>query len=305
MLVAIQNWNSYMNSLNNAVEFASSIVGLTLPGIVSDFFPDPVNNVTPLEEIGKVFTSVLGIVPFTGAIKTASSVVTGGLNFVIGQVKPPALPNLFLDWSSVSTSLATVVQDYQSAVSSSITSILNAPVNSTDGINSILTGGNFLGVSQNFTQTDIQSEIINSTNVLAISLVLQAQKVFIFRTNNTEPCDTDNGGLGLSQLCVTNGGTSTDYLLSQSDSHGNNNDMDSVADLLVNKYGISQEAFLVGPGACKDEHGGAQLSDPFNGTIPLDSTTTCLFNLIVCESTIGDNTNLGIVQDCRNQGLDV
>jgi hypothetical protein len=87
-------------------------------------------------------------VPFTGAIKTASSVVTGGLNFVLGEVNPPAEPNLFLDWSDISTSVAKLVQDYQSAVSVSAQNTLNAQVNSSAGINSILAGGNFLGVSQ-------------------------------------------------------------------------------------------------------------------------------------------------------------
>jgi hypothetical protein len=305
VLVAIQNWNSYINSLNTAVEFASSIIGLTLPGIVSDFFPKPVDNVTPLKDIGKVFTAVLIIVPFTGAIKTASSVVTGGLNFVLGEVNPPAEPNLFLDWSDISTSVAKLVQDYQSAVSVSAQNTLNAQVNSSAGINSILAGGNFLGVSQNFTQENIQSEIINSTNVLAISLTLQAQKMFVFRSTNTESCTGEDTGIGLSQLCVNTASGSVDYLLTQSDSHGNANNLDSVANLLVNKYGISQQQFLVGPASCKDANEGAQLTDPFNGSVPLDPTTTCLFNLLVCEDTIGGATNIGTVEDCQGQGLDV
>lgn len=293
-----------MNSLNTAVDFASSIIGLTLPGIVSDFFPNPVDNVTPLKDIGKVFTAVLSIVPFTGAIKTASNVVTGGLQFVLGEVTPPAEPNLFLDWSDISTSVAKLVQDYQSAVSTSATNALNAQVNSSAGINSIISGGTFLGVSQNFTQENIQSQIINSTTVLAISLTLQAQKMFVFRTTATESCDTDSG-IGLSQFCVNTASGSTSYLLTQSDSHGNANNLDSVADLLVNKYGISQQQFLVGPASCKDANNGTQLTDPFFGSVPLDPTTTCLFNLLVCEDTIGDATNIGIVEDCQNQGLDV
>ncbi|KIM96750.1 hypothetical protein OIDMADRAFT_32668 [Oidiodendron maius Zn] len=311
VLVAIQNWNSYMNAMNTALNFASTMISLALPGIVSDFYPNPTDNITPLQEIGKVFTTALSIVPFTGALGTASSVVTKGLTFVLGIVKPPALPNLFLDWSDVSTSLGKILEGDQNALSSAITTTLNSPVNSSTGINQIVAGGDFLGVNQNFTENDIQSALINSTTVLAISLIFQAQKIFIaatFSVNGNCADSTDNRGLKLSYLCVPNssGEGYQDYLLTKNDgsSDGEPADLDDFANLLVNKYGISQQTFLVGPRDCLTANGGKQLTDSFNGTIPLDPTTQCLFNILVCNVD-GGAADVGIVQDCQDQGLDV
>jgi hypothetical protein len=305
-MVAIQNWNSYMNAMNTALNFASSMVSLTLPGIVSDFYPNPADNVTPLEDIGNIFTTVLGIVPFTGPLETASGAIAGGLNFVIGVVKPPTLPNLFLDWSNVAASLATVLEEYQSAISSAISTTINAQVNSTTGINSLLVGGGFLGVTQNFTESDIQSALINSTNVFAIGLTLQAQKIFIYYTSfPTIPCST-SPGIGNSLLCINSGQGSIAYLLTQNDGNGNANNLDNLADLMVNKYGMTQQEFLVGPTDCFFSNSNQQLTSPFNGSIPIDSTTQCLFNVLVCNG--GDGTaadEQGIIDSCKSQGLDL
>ncbi|KAH7009535.1 hypothetical protein EDB80DRAFT_868071 [Ilyonectria destructans] len=48
---SIQNWNSYMNSVNTAINFASSIMPLYLPGVVSDLYHD----ITPLKDFYKMF----------------------------------------------------------------------------------------------------------------------------------------------------------------------------------------------------------------------------------------------------------
>lgn len=90
-LLAIQNWNSYMNSVNTAISFASSIISLTLPSLVSDLNVQPKDDVTPMKNLYKMFTSVLGMIPFTGAVATAAGGVTQGIDF-IGEYslsKPP------------------------------------------------------------------------------------------------------------------------------------------------------------------------------------------------------------------------
>ncbi|KAE9379197.1 hypothetical protein N431DRAFT_460482 [Stipitochalara longipes BDJ] len=73
-MVAIQNWNNYIKSLNSAITFASSIIDLTPPGIVGDFYPDPSDNTTPLQTTEKAFTTVLGLVSFIETFSTAVTV---------------------------------------------------------------------------------------------------------------------------------------------------------------------------------------------------------------------------------------
>lgn len=303
-LVAIQNWNSYMNSLNTAITFASTIVGLTLPSIVSDLYPKPADNITPLKNAVRLFTTVLGVVPFTGAVSTANSVFTGGINYVSSVINPPAAADLFVNWGDISASLATVVTDYQAAVSTGFQNVINAPVNGSGGINDIISNGDFFGVSQNVSQADLQKAVTSSIQTYSIGLVFQAQKIFLSRTQATGACRNFTEW-GNAAICINNSdGTFAQYIMTQSDSHGNANPVTDQCDLLVSKYGMTQEQILLGPAACKDANGGKQLTDPLDSALPLDSTTQCLFNVIVCDST-DDAVDDGTVGDCRKQGLDV
>lgn len=81
-LIAIQNWNSYMNSINTAITFASSIISLTLPGIVSDLSISPPDDVTPMKNLYKAMTTIIGLIPFTGPVATGASGLTQGINFI-------------------------------------------------------------------------------------------------------------------------------------------------------------------------------------------------------------------------------
>lgn len=304
-MVAIQNWNSYMNSINTAINFASSIAALSLPAIVQDFYPKPEDNITPLKNIAKIFTSVLSIVPFTGAVATVAGDVGKTITFLTGELKVPTEPDRFLAWSDLSNSLGAVVTDYQAAVSNSLKATLDAKVNETNGINSILSGGAFLGISQNFTQADLQLNIIDSINVHAISLVLQAQKIFIYRFPNGCTNEDDDP----YKLCVAGSdaeGGDSGYTMLKSDSDANAVPQIDFTKLLLEKYGMTKEQFLVGPAACFDANGKKQLADPFNDILPIDKTTQCLFNLQVCgQGDAGWKDNTGIVDNCRIQGLDI
>jgi hypothetical protein len=133
--IAIQNWNSYMNGLNSAITFASSIISLKLGEIVQDVYPDPQDNITPLKNIGGMVSSVLGIIPFTGPVATAAGAVNTGLGFVLAHATPPTPVDKFISWSNVASSMGDVVRDFQRTVSDSVDAILDAEIdNPTNGI---------------------------------------------------------------------------------------------------------------------------------------------------------------------------
>jgi hypothetical protein len=133
--LAIQNWNSYMNGLNSAITFASSIISLKLGEIVQDVYPNPQDNITPLKTIGGMVSSVLGIIPFTGPVATAAGAVNSGLGFVLAHATPPTPVDKFVSWSNVASSMGDVVRDFQRAVSDSIDAILDAEIDApTNGI---------------------------------------------------------------------------------------------------------------------------------------------------------------------------
>jgi hypothetical protein len=124
-----------MNGLNTAITFASSIISLKLGQIVQDVYPDPKDDITPLKNVGSMVSSVLSIIPFTGAVASAAGAVNNGLGFVLAHATPPEPVNKFLAWSNVANSMGDVIKDFQATVSNSIDAILDAEIdNPTNGI---------------------------------------------------------------------------------------------------------------------------------------------------------------------------
>jgi hypothetical protein len=296
-----------MNSLNTALAFASSILSLQLGEIVTDVYPNPADNITPLKNIGSIFGAVLGVVPFTGPVATVVGAVNGGLSFVLGRVKPPAPADKFLAWSNVAASMGDVVQEYQGIVSNSIKSILDAEIDEpTNGINTILKGGAFLGLSQNFTQTDLQKVVVDSITMNAIGMALQAQKIFITRFFNRKSCNPDDVA---NELCKQNDGsdTFTIWTMLKRDSDDNAQPQTDIAKVLLEKYGMTKEQMLKGPTDCFDTNGKKQLTNAFDaGGLPSDAKAPCVYNVLVCDIDVAAGSNGGIVPFCSGSfGLDI
>lgn len=290
-----------MNSLNTAISFASSIIGQTLPGIVSDLYKDPEDNVTPLQTMIKAVTTVAGIVPFADKIASLTqTTLIAGVSYTSGLIKPPAPVDKFLAWSDVSTSMADVIKEYQASITTALQKVLDTPVGDKGGINEQLSGGRFLGVNQNFTQAELQSKMIESFKVYSIGLALQAQKIFITRAVDVEgPCHEDEGQ-DASSMCIDNGnGLITRLAIVKLDRHENQNPVDDIAQTLIGKYSFTKEYMVVNPAKCFDDNGKKQLADPFGSSLPLDSQTLCLFNLGVCDS------DPDMIEICRKAGLDI
>ncbi|KAH9215333.1 hypothetical protein DL95DRAFT_500748 [Leptodontidium sp. 2 PMI_412] len=300
-LVAVQNWNSYMNSVNTAITFASSIIGQTLPQIVADVYKDPEDNVTPLNNIIRAITTVAGVVPFTSDIaKLTRDTLTKTTTYSVGLIKPPAVADKFLAWTDVSSSIAGVIQDYQSAVTTSLKAVLDAPVNAKGGINEQLQGGRFLGVSQNFTQTELQDKMIDSLKVYSIGLALQAQKIFVMRFSNVaDTCREDASSPGV--VCQKDStGALNRYILAKTDRQDNINPQNDLAKTLLDKYGFTAQTLMVNPATCFDQNGKKQVTDTFGASLPLESDALCLFNVAVCDGT-GEDT----IENCRKAGANI
>ncbi|KAL2877571.1 hypothetical protein SGCOL_007096 [Colletotrichum sp. CLE4] len=300
-LVAVQNWNSYMNSLNTAITFASSIMSLTLPGIVQDFYPNPKDDITDLKTMTRVFAGILSIIPFTGPINTVAGAIGSTSSFVSTNLKAPEPTNLFLSWSNVATSLGKVVQNWQSAVSSSFQTTIDAQVNVTGGIFQIIRDGKFLGTSRNITQGDMQKEMTRSLELYTIGLALQAQKVFVLRS---QPFDTTCTEGTEAELCSQDpDGRWRHYILIQRSDHKNAIGRKDLMNLLTGKYQLKKETVTKEVAECVDAAGGNQLTYPFGDILPVDSTTKCIFNLQVCTTPPGARE--GIITTCEGLGLNV
>ncbi|KAI6374050.1 hypothetical protein MCOR25_003283 [Pyricularia grisea] len=301
ILVAIQNWNSYMNSLNTAITFASSILSLTLPGISNDFILEAKDNITPFKSIVSMIGSVISAVPIAGTVKDGLSKASQAANILLGLAKPPVQTDKFIAWSNVANSLGDAIKDYQSSLSSAFRTVLNAPVNDTDGIAQLLLGGDFLGVSQNFTQQDIQGPVIDALTRFSVSLALQSQNVFVTRITGLFQCPKNYDTQ--TRACQQDGDTFTTFDLSIASGETTNPATD-FAQKMNDKYSITKDVYLQGVAKCFDDNGQKQLALPFddNNPVPLDVNTPCLFNLLFCPMTVADTfSSGGIVDICRNK----
>ncbi|KAF9778787.1 hypothetical protein IL306_003263 [Fusarium sp. DS 682] len=300
-LLAIQNWNNYMNSLNTAISFASNIISLKLPEIVSDLYPDPKDNVTPMQRFARAITSTMGVIPLTGGIDIVKDTFTASVNYVLTVVKAPTTDK-FMQWSNVASSLGGVVQDYQAALSDSIKKIIDTQVAEAGGIYEQLQGGRFLGISQNFTQSALQKQMIDSFTLYSIGLALQAQKIFVLRMTNIKYKHDDSSA---SYYVDASDGTFTQYSLMQADGNDNAIVMLEIGEKLSNKYSLPKERWLIDVIKCWEGNDKKQLADGFGDFLPIDPATPCLLNMNVCDIASVEWGNKGIIERCREAGVDV
>ncbi|KAH7348704.1 hypothetical protein BKA65DRAFT_455082 [Rhexocercosporidium sp. MPI-PUGE-AT-0058] len=280
VMVAIQNWNSYMNSVNTAIGFASSILSLKLPGIVSDFLPSTVDDVTPLKTVITMFSTVLGAVPLTGPVSTGVTAVTGGLGFLLDKLTPPAEADKFVTWSNIAGALSTVVSQYQATVDSTFDSILSAdPLSPDSGIAGILSGGSFLGVRENFTASDLQSGIDATLTRAAIGAAIAASGTYVLHFHNAQPCRDDE-----TSVCQRNGDSNINLVLKQD----NFDVATDTAKALTEKYGLTKDDFLVSVASCWESKGKTNNFDAFQESLPLDASTPCVLYIPVCDLEPGN-----------------
>jgi hypothetical protein len=283
-----------MNSLNTAASFAAAIMSLEIPAVISDFWPRPKDDVTRKKEIIAMITSALGAVPFTGPLAKVNGAASGVAGFLNARLKPPKGEDSFVKWSDVGPSISAAVKEYQASIAESLRTTLDAKINDpTSGISSILAGGAFLGVPQNFTQADMQKKVADSMKLRAISLVLQAQKAYVYRSTS----DFCSNGDQPSRLCTSATNVPNSFQLRIGD--------DAPFDIpnaMITKYNISKETFLQGPSDCFDESG-VQLFTP--EILPINASAKCIFNLPVCTFNPDTFPGRTVQENCRLQGIDV
>ncbi|KAL5317676.1 hypothetical protein ACEPPN_014774 [Leptodophora sp. 'Broadleaf-Isolate-01'] len=288
-LIAIQNYN-YMNSLNTAITFASSIMSLNMPAIIKDLWLAADDSTTSAKELFSIISLGLSVIPFTGTLSTVAGVAKGVNSFVGTQLQPATAPDLFVKWSDLASSISTTVQAYQSAVSKSLDDTINAGLDdSKTGVNLMLSGGGFLGASHNFTQTDMQSEITDNLKLRSMAPALQGLKAYIYRATG----DCFNANNDPYKFCATINGTKWEYFLMAGDDFAQ-----EVGTKLLG-YGLKPEVFLQGPADCLDKYG-VQLFTP-----PMLTSSECVFNLPVCTPGSANNIVGSIHETCQKLGLDV
>lgn len=305
-LVAIQNWNSYMNQLYTGLIATSNILSLRLPALVSDLNPKPRDDITPLKTMTRVFAGTLSIIPFTGAASTVAGAIGSTSSFISSNIQAPSPPDEFLQWSDMAKSLGGMVQAWQKALSDSIQTTVDAQANVTNGIYQVIRDGRFLGTHRNTTQAELQNGIQRSMELYAIGFILQSQGVFVLRGRAVPSADCRE--YGSHYLCADEGdGMSRQYLVTRRDKHDNALSQEDLVDKLVGTYGMTREQIMVETAECFAEVGGEQGAYPFGDMLPVDPATKCIFSVNVCdrEAVPPGRGIQGIVEMCRDIGVGV
>lgn len=134
-------------------------------------------------------------------------------------------------------------------------------------------------MSENFTQSDLQTIVTESITRHAIGLALQAQKIYISHSRKSTGCKAT-----ISRLCVNKGdGSFTSRILTQAGKRENSLNKDDLAEILISKYGSTKEEILKGPTDCFVANNEQQLVNPFEKGFPTDPKAPCVFNVLTCN----------------------
>ncbi|CAG8976983.1 hypothetical protein HYALB_00009777 [Hymenoscyphus albidus] len=283
-LAAIQTWNNYMNSINTAV----------LPRVVQDLYNDPRDGVTRIQELAILLNMIAAIIPATGHWGDINDYSNSGLGvFVRRIIQTPAPADEFVTWSDLSITIATMAQDYDRFILQTFQDVINTPIGAPGGINSILSGGGFLGLSSRITEADfeyhtkLQDNIFEAVTLYSITLALRAQQIFLQVTysekSKAKNCH-DLNKIGAAGMCVQRNGGWTGYVILQSED-GKLTRPKKIAEKLISAYGLTKERIFLDTVKCFVDNGGKQVPDPFVRTAVVNATTPCIFYMEVREST--------------------
>ncbi|KAK2002956.1 hypothetical protein LX36DRAFT_598399 [Colletotrichum falcatum] len=318
VLMGMQGWNNYVNNLDSAVLYTTSILGLKFPKIVDDLWPKKKDNVTPLKMGMAWINGILNGFPTTALIGKGAGMVGSNIqafNIIAGGMMfPPSAGDQYLHWSEIASQMGSLVDEYKQAIAAYAKNVIDAPIADPQwGINKALRGGAFLSRNTNLTQDDVDNWMYQSVSINAIGLILQAQNIYIIRTFNRTDCVENNNGY----LCEQQpNGVWTEWRLHKKDSDDWVTEY-KTADKLLQSYNFTKQTLFKGPSECFDSNDYQQLTNPWETVsdkgVNMDPWLLCNFNVNVCNFDITeDNKDRGEVlryipwhtdRMCERQGI--
>ncbi|KAK1585858.1 uncharacterized protein LY79DRAFT_518018 [Colletotrichum navitas] len=300
-LMAIQQWNAYVNNLHLAVTYTVAILSMKLPTLVNTLWPKPKDTATKAKIALAWINGIINAFPVTatfGAVTGSIGAAIQGNNIITSSMlQPPAPDQQYLKWSAIADQLSTQLNDYKGAIGQYAKTIIDAPINDTRfGVNSVLHGGKYLTRGRNFTQDDIEKWMYGTVSVNAMGLLLQAQNVYIIRTFNLSSCSLGKYYTSAFFCQQQPNNLWTRYRLQKRGS------LDPVpehriASTLQETYNLTKEDIFLGPTKCFDTHNYEQLYNPWETPLAsgvlLDPLAPCNFNVNVCNMDAADDDMYG------------
>ncbi|PLW39330.1 hypothetical protein PCASD_05004 [Puccinia coronata f. sp. avenae] len=326
-LVAVQNWNSFVNTLYESAGYAFGIISGIIPEMLIDFEKDPTRVFqTSASFVGVVTTWVTS---FPACIFSTWAPITGSMFNSIGEIAWNSFAGLmyvstafayinavifvgtgedrFQRGANVATMMAQAQRAVQSTISNITQNIINSPINHPEGLAGINRDGSFLNeIPANF-QNKLQQELELALKLKSLAKFWRVQNAFIVRGSDACIYSGVNGAFDDAKRLSYCGEDNIMMNIVRAEKKGNGYDPTIYhASLVETKYGYSAKFLTSLAWKCQSKHGGFEYdwATSINHTTSTTTTSTttsheselrelakagdCYFNLPVCDLTRPD-----------------
>lgn len=336
-LVAVQNWNAFVNTLYDSAGYAFGIMSGVIPEMLIDFEKDP-------SRAYKVGASYIGLVTtwitcFPGCIFSTWGPINGGMFDSIGEI----IWNSLVGVGYVSTSLAfinsviivgggedrftrsanvvTMLAESQRAIQLTISnitqSVISSPINQLNGLAGLNRNGIFLNELPTNFQNKLQRELELALKLKSLAKFWRVQNAFVVR--GSDPCTYSgvNGAFADNDRISYCGEDNIMMNIVRAEKDGIGFDPTMYhASLVESKYNYTPQFLTTSAWECQSKYGVFEY-DPFsvknstfNGERLKDMARIgdCYFNIPVCDLTRPDLHALQkkrrktLTQICRENG---
>lgn len=296
ILVAAQEWNSYMNIAYQAVGFAMTMMQGIIPSMIKDFFPDKHDDWAIAKAYLTFFSACAKVHPTEGHksdTKWLMQLIQGQIGLSAGEANImdyaviPDPVNQHDKWTYFIYQLSKSQDLIQTKLAQSSENIISSGISTEEGIYGVLKDGVFLidhvhcQKLGNFAANE-QGEMKLSIQLHLLAAIWEKQKYFILR--GSEPCDGDgeNGASGeMNQLSYCD----SDNIMMKIVQLKSRNKITSEiynGHKVWEKYNFTTGFLTERAWKCQSISGEYE-PDVWNSSRPIAIDSECSFNLAVCD----------------------
>ncbi|KAH9824405.1 hypothetical protein DFH28DRAFT_945543 [Melampsora americana] len=327
ILFAIQQWNTHINGLVQALSFGINFVQATISLLLASLFPAvdlatlehlkldlSVNGAffmvsnTLLIDIMALFNSFQGLVG--DIFNIGGNLMTAAFEFAGGAIRLPPGPerDAFTSWAHLSNTFAAYEKQVIGRISEVVAGTLEKGISANDGIYGAISNGTYITPEPSIFLPLLADELKNVTTVLSLVAILKSMDSFV--TIGSDLCNGDgkNGALpGKNVLSYCDPEGTMYNIVRVSDDKEDRNFENAY--VIEEEFGYTTQFLTNASISCQNKYGG--FGHPPNATIdlPLDPTSDCVVNLPVCDCRIEDirhhKKKHGVVSACRQAGLPI
>ncbi|KAI7958599.1 hypothetical protein MJO29_006816 [Puccinia striiformis f. sp. tritici] len=321
ILVAAQEWNTFMNAAYQSIGWAMTMMQGVAPSLVHDFYPDLPDTWSIIKAILTFASALAKVIPTEGLLtypKWLYQLVQGEFGLFAGVsnlmddiiMKNPV--NQHDKWTAFSYALSKSQDRAQMAIANFSQSVIEAGISTENGIYGVIKDGNFLMESSkthkiNHEKLDNvagnkESEMKISVQLHLLAAIWEQQNYFI--TRGSDPCTGagPNGAWGGDKMLSYCGPDNVMMNIIQAKGKHAVNHVHN-AKLVTEKYNFSVKFLTEAAWNCQKQSGKFEF-DVWNSTDPIRFDDQCSFNLPVCDLTRPDirayrDSGAGTVAACR------